>query len=99
MIKTEFSASVFSVILISLSEIILIYWFSAQETFLIIINAENRRAAKSFCGNRDAFSFVILWWIEISKEEHLFEIETICNVINVFTGTLINLMHPCWIKI
>ncbi len=28
------------------SEIIIIYWFAAQETFLIIINVENSRAAQ-----------------------------------------------------
>ncbi len=26
----------------------------------------------------------ILWWIESSKEEHVFEIEIICKIINVF---------------
>ncbi len=33
------------------SEIILICWFAAQETFLIIINVENSCAAQYFCGN------------------------------------------------
>ncbi len=33
------------------SEIIMIYWFAAQETFLIIINVENSYAAYYFCGN------------------------------------------------
>ncbi len=28
------------------SEIIIIYWFAAQETFLIIINVENSRATQ-----------------------------------------------------
>ncbi len=31
--------------------------------------------------------FRILWWIESSKEQHLFEIENFCNIINVFTVT------------
>ncbi len=44
------------------SEIILICWFAAQETFLIIINVENGCAAQYFCGNSDTF-FGILWWI------------------------------------
>jgi len=35
------------------SEIILIWWFAAQETFMIIINVEKR----------DYFYFRILWWI------------------------------------
>ncbi len=34
----------------SLPEIILICWFAAQETFLIIINVENSCAAQYFCG-------------------------------------------------
>ncbi len=33
------------------SEIILICWFAAQETFLIIINVENSCTASYFCGN------------------------------------------------
>ncbi len=41
--KAAFSASVFSVTWSS--EIILIFWFAAQETFLIIINVENYSAA------------------------------------------------------
>ncbi len=28
-----------------------------------------------------------IWWIESSKEQHLFEIENFCNIINVFTVT------------
>ncbi len=31
--------------------------------------------------------FRILWWIKSSKEQHLFEIEIFCNIINVFTVT------------
>ncbi len=31
--------------------------------------------------------FTILWWIESSKEQHLFETEIFCNIINVFTVT------------
>ncbi len=31
------------------SEIILIFWFAAQETFLIVINVENCCAAQYFC--------------------------------------------------
>ncbi len=27
------------------------------------------------------------WWIESSKEQHSFEIEIFCNIINVFTDT------------
>ncbi len=39
------------------SEIILICWFAAQETFLIIINVESRCAASYFCENCDTFNF------------------------------------------
>ncbi len=35
-----------------------------------------------------------LWWIEIWREQHLFEI---CK--SIFLSLLNNLMHPCWIKI
>ncbi len=31
--------------------------------------------------------FRILWWIESSKEKHLFEIEIFCYIINAFTVT------------
>jgi len=47
-IKAEFSASLLSVTLI------LICWFAAQETFLIII-CENICAASYFIGNRDTW--------------------------------------------
>ncbi len=39
------------------SEIIIICWFAARETFLIIINVENSRAAEYLRGNRDTFNF------------------------------------------
>ncbi len=59
----------------------LIYWFAAQETFLIIINVENSYAAQYLCGNRDAFNFFrIHRWIKSSKE-------IFWNSKNVFTGT------------
>ncbi len=35
------------------SEIILICWFTTQETFLVIINAEDSCAAQYFCDNTD----------------------------------------------
>ncbi len=37
------------------SEIILIFWFAAQETFLIVINVEDCCAAQYFCENHDTF--------------------------------------------
>ncbi len=43
---------------------------------------------KIFCGNRHTFfSPRILWWIESSKEQHLFETEISCNTINGFIVT------------
>ncbi len=69
------------------SEIIIICWFAAQQTFLIIINVENSCAAQYFCGNWYILFFKIHRWIETSEKQHLFEIEIYCNIINVFTGT------------
>ncbi len=52
MIKSEFSASLLqSSVSHDPSEIILIYWFAAQETFLIIIKLENICADSYFWGN------------------------------------------------
>ncbi len=51
------------------SEIILICWFGAQETFLIITNVEN---LNNFV--ETMIFFTIVWLIESSKEQHLFEI-------------------------
>ncbi len=69
------------------SEIILIWWFAAQETFLIIINVENSCAAQYFCGNWCILFFRIHRWIKSSKELHLFEIEIFYNILHVFTVT------------
>ncbi len=41
-----------------------------------------------FGGNGDAFSPRILWWIESSKEQHVFEIKSFVTFINVFSATL-----------
>ncbi len=68
---TKFSASLLqSSVSHDPSEIILIYWFTTQETFLIITNVENSYAAQYFCGNRDIFQYS---WIELSKEQYVFE--------------------------
>ncbi len=57
------------------SEIIIICWFAAQNTFLIINNIENSYAAKYFYWKHDTFfTNQIHKWIESSKEQHLFEI-------------------------
>jgi len=64
------------------SEITLMWWFAAQETFMIIISVEN------------SFFFTIIQRIESWKEQHLFDIEIFWNIINVFNVILINLMCP-----
>ncbi len=69
------------------SEIILICWFAAQETFLIIINVENSCADEYFCGNWYILFFRIHRWKESSKQQHLFVIKICWNIINVFTVT------------
>ncbi len=60
-------------------EIIIICWFDAQEKNLIIINVENQFY----------FIFRILWWIESSKEQHLYDTEHFCMIVNVFTITFV----------
>ncbi len=54
-------------------------------TFLIFINAENSCAAQYFCGKRDIFYFS--GFFDEQKEQHLFETETFCDIIHVFTDT------------
>ncbi len=44
-------------------------------------------------------AFLFIWGIESFKEQHLFKIETFCNIINVLLSLFINVMHPCWIKV
>jgi len=60
----------------------ILIWCS--RAFLIIINVENCGAG----GNPEKKMFLI----ESSEKQHLFEIETFCNIINVVDNTLINLM-------
>jgi len=77
--KAEFSTSLLlqSSVSHDPSEIILIWWSPAQETFLIIINVENRCAASYFCGNHDTFlqdSVKVKELQESSKEHNLFKI-------------------------
>ncbi len=73
MIKAEFSASLLqSSVSHDPSEIILICWFAAQETFMII-SVENSCAASYYCGNRDTF---FKDFRKNSNEQYLFEIES-----------------------
>ncbi len=76
MIKAELSASLLqSSVSHDPSEIILICWFAAQETCIIIINTKNSCAALYFSVNHDAFlSVKNLWRIESSREQHLSEV-------------------------
>ncbi len=60
--KAEFSVSY------DPSEIPLICYFAAQETFIFVINVENGIFFKLIQ------YFKILWWIEGSKEQHFFDI-------------------------
>ncbi len=60
-------------------------WFAAQESFLIIINAEKVVLLNIFVEIMIHFQY--FWLIESAKDQHLFEIETICCIINVFTAT------------
>ncbi len=69
------------------SEIILICWFAAQETFLIIFNVETVVLLNTF--------FRILWW-KLKYEQHLFEMESFVVLVSLLS-LLIGLMHPCWI--
>ncbi len=76
MIKAEYSASLLqSSVSHDPSEIILIYWFAAQETFPIIINVENSCAAQYFCGNSDIlillFSYTFIQLILLSSKDAL----------------------------
>ncbi len=68
------------------SEIIIICWFAAQETFLIIINVENSCAAQYFCGNWCILFFRIHRWIERTA--------LIRNI--TLQSLLINLTHSWW---
>ncbi len=65
-------------------EIIIICWFTAQETFPIIISVENSCASSHVCENWYFIIFKIIWWIESSKE-HLFKILIFCNITFTFT--------------
>ncbi len=48
------------------------------------------KTVAKYCFENSDFSGI--WWIEGSKEQHLFEIENFCKIINVFTVTF-NLLN------
>ncbi len=61
------------------SEIILMCWLRAEETFLI--NFENGSTDEYFGGIFSVFS--IFWWIKSKKKKKLFEIKIFCSFTNV----------------
>ncbi len=77
------------------------YFLNKYKHFLLIlsfliINVKNSCAAYYFVKTVIFFKFFVDWSL---KEQHLFDIETFYNIINVFTVTLINLLCHCWIKV
>ncbi len=86
MIKAEFSASFLqSSVSHDPSEIILICWFAAQVTWLLVSMLKT------------VVLLYMLVFVESSKVQHLFKIVIFCYVTNVKTQNChfsINLMHP-----
>ncbi len=71
--KATFSAAITSVFSVTYtSEIILIFWFGAWKTFLIIINVEKSCAGQNFLWKLWCIGFRIVWWIESPNGPHLF---------------------------
>ncbi len=99
--KAEFSASLLqSSVSHDPSEIILICGFATQKKkkkshYYDQSYVDNSCAARCFCGNRNLF----FWWIESSKEQHLFEIQVLLHYKCLYCHTLINLTHPYWMKV
>ncbi len=77
------------------SEIILICWFAAQESFLIIIllfsMLKTVVVVPIFTETMHFFHDSLM--IESLKEQHVFETEIFCNIMSLLS-LLINLMHP-----
>ncbi len=67
-----------------LSEIILISW--SEKHFLRNISYSMFKTVLLLKISLETI-FRILWWIECSKEQHLFEIQIFCNILNIFTVT------------
>ncbi len=78
------------------SEIIIICWIDAQETFLISINAENSCAASYFLWKLWYILFFwILWWIKFKRTAFVWY----RNVLIHYKCILINLMCLYWKKV
>ncbi len=73
--------------LITKKEIIIICWFAAQKTFLIIINVKNNFAGWYFCGNNVTFYFIMTFTI-ISPPWHV-----LLYAPQISKGRLIQFMH------
>ncbi len=58
------------------------------------ISVENSCAVVYFVETMKHFSLMILWWIEGSKEQHLFKMEILCNSLNVLGICALHLTHP-----
>ncbi len=91
MIKAEFSASLLqSSVSHDPLEIILIWWFAAQESFLIIISLNTVVVLHIFCGNCDTVYFSELYDEDRSKEQKM-ATSTQTKVMRLFN------IHPaCW---
>ncbi len=63
------------------SEIILICWFTVQETFLIIINVENCCAASYLCGNFD----IIQSWVRLKIYLFFFNKVALSDIKDIYT--------------
>ncbi len=99
-IKAEFSASLIlqSSVLHDPSKIIIICWFAAQETFLIIIIVENSCAASYLCGNRHTF-FYITFFDEQKVQKHNVNLKCKClysaSLLNKSKTLNLHFLSPC----
>ncbi len=62
--------------------------------FCIIINGKNICPANIFVETMILFSTIFFNENKSSKEQHLFEMEIFCNIINVFTATFDQINAP-----
>ncbi len=62
-----------------------LWWFFRNHSNILICCSKNiYYYYYYYVGNSRVEFFRFLWWIEISEEQHLSEIEIFCNIINVF---------------
>ncbi len=88
-VKMSFISVMRSCIFSIITPVFSVTWSSEIIIILIIINVENLLCYQIFLRKQyNILFFRILWWIESSKEQHLFEKEIFCNIIiNGFTVT------------